>query len=603
MKQMTKAEIESQALQIAVTEKSRWETTNVQVTERVSFDIRNLIRQCRKNYYSVFTKEYDELTGRKKTFVPLTESTVESVVKNTDLDTKDIGFRARKQEAIGLTAIIRSIVLNNLDRIYFGEKLDELVRNLAIDGTVVWKTIVNKDDEDRDIADAKKVDLLNFYIDPNADSIKETPAVIERIPMLVDEVKKETDWINTEDIVGSTNVPDVDSDVMASTKGETPFVEVFERWGLLPKKLLTGNPEDKEEIMTRLVFSEDGGGRIHLIEKAKKKPYEELRYTRVPNRWYGRGVAEKLISLQSYINAIVNIRKNRAYLAQMGIFKIKKNRGITPQQLSRLPSNGAILVDSMDDIEQFVMSEASNSSYADENNIRDWATRATQTFESVTGETLPASATATSAAISSRAGQSYFVFIKEGMGLFLQRWLKRQHIPLIMETIKEGEMIQIIGDPKELEELDKLDIMSKASVILADMNKKGIVIDMEGFQAEIERRLEARKKQGKQRFSKFKKLNVTDFDVQVQVTNEDMDKGVMIQNLTAALNVAPEFKDQIIKNMFDLMGLDFKEQPFTPEQTGANAPIPGQSATDLTTGANTMEPNIRQTMAPNIANG
>ena len=75
---------------------------------------------------------------------------VNSVVKNIDLDTKDINLRAKKPESVGLTSVARSIIRDSLDGIgqgiseygtSFGEELDMLERNLAIDGTAVWKTM------------------------------------------------------------------------------------------------------------------------------------------------------------------------------------------------------------------------------------------------------------------------------------------------------------------------------------------------------------------------------------------------------------------------------------------------------------------------------
>src|SRR3990167_6259354 len=86
-------------------EVSAWEDAQVFITERVSFLMRNVIRQARRNYYGVFETPVDPVTGRKKIYVPLTQSVVEAVVKNIDLDTKDVNLRAKKPAAIALTSI------------------------------------------------------------------------------------------------------------------------------------------------------------------------------------------------------------------------------------------------------------------------------------------------------------------------------------------------------------------------------------------------------------------------------------------------------------------------------------------------------------------
>ena len=137
---MSLKDLEQEAVGLVSQEKNNWETGTVFVTDKVTFRMRDLIREARKNYWGVFNKPTDPTTGRKKTFVPLTESIVESSVKNIDLDTKDITLRAKPGGSVGLTDLARNFVKNKLDEIYFGEILDEMERTLAIDGTAVWHT-------------------------------------------------------------------------------------------------------------------------------------------------------------------------------------------------------------------------------------------------------------------------------------------------------------------------------------------------------------------------------------------------------------------------------------------------------------------------------
>ncbi len=127
----------------------------------------------------------------QKIWIPLTETFVEQVVKNIDLDTKDIGFRAKTEEGVPFTEITRAAVKNYLDKSFFGEILDMTERQLAIDGTVVWKTWESKGELKTEI-----VDLLNFYIDPTARSIQDAGAVIERAVVNWDEFEQMDGWVN-----------------------------------------------------------------------------------------------------------------------------------------------------------------------------------------------------------------------------------------------------------------------------------------------------------------------------------------------------------------------------------------------------------------------
>lgn len=564
---MNEVEIEQQAISIVQREKSSWEDATAFITEKVAFQMRNLIRQCRKNYWGVFDEPVDPVTGRNKIWPPLTESQVEAVVKNIDLDTKDINFRAKNPAAIEITSVVRNIVKNELDDIGFGQQLDDLERRLAIDGTAIWKTLPDKDEDGSHHIKIIPVDLLNVYIDPTAPSIKEAYRFTERSLMTVEEIQKQKDWINKDGIIPSTNLARNDSMMNGATAGVTStnkYVDVWELWGAIPKSLITGKDEDKTiDVEGHVIVSgiEGKSPKCHLIEEnTEERPYEECWYTRVPGRWYGRGIAEKLLMLQVWLNTIVNIRINRSYVSQLGIFKIKKGAGITPQMLSRLAANGAVQVNTMDDIEQMVVQEASQASYTDESVIQNWAQKVTSAFDVVVGEAMPASTSATATALSAQGAQSQFSLVKEGIGLFLERWLECQAIPVIMKNITKGEIYRITGSAEELLAIDQMIVHKKIAdkIDLATAAGLQAYMSEEAMMAEIQSELQKLQSMGQDRFIKLmKEADPMDFDVDVYITNEDMDKGVMSQNLIQAMQLAgPEYKDSIMRQLFDLMGLD-----------------------------------------------
>src|SRR5574343_2106466 len=231
-KSKTDVNIESQAISIMQREINSWSDATCFVTEKVAFQMRNLIRQLRKNYWGIFDQPTDPITGRKKIWIPLTESTCETVIKNIDLDTKDINFRSEEPQMMKFTPLVRTKVRDKLNDMFFGEYLDEMERQIAIDGTAVWKTTPCKEKGKKDFK-LYNVDLLNFYIDPTARSIQEAEAVIERSVMSVQELKSYNGWINTEDVPGDNTVSRTDADFNTtsanSAGGEVKMVEVWER--------------------------------------------------------------------------------------------------------------------------------------------------------------------------------------------------------------------------------------------------------------------------------------------------------------------------------------------------------------------------------------
>lgn len=608
------AEIEAAAIDVVRQEKIRWETSSAFVTDRVSFKMRNLIRLCRKNYYGVFDQPIDQFTGVAKVWYPLTEINVEAIVKNIDLDQKDIGFRAKTQEGQWMTDLTRAHVKDKLSRMYFGQALDDMERQLAIDGTVVWKTY-----EEYGKMQRRDVDILNVYLDPTTPSIQEAYRFTERSLMFPEEIMAMSGWMNNKDMQENVpqGLPRTDPYWMnrsSTMNSNVKMWDVYELWGKIPKWFITGLKDDYgEEVEGHIVVSGIDGGkpRCHLIELNTKqdregnyvKPYEEAWYTRVPNRWYGRGVAEKLVMLQVYANIMFNIRINKARVSQLGLFKVRKGAGITPQQLSRLPVNGAIVLNDMSDLEQFVMQDVQMSSYKDEEVINAISDRLTNAFDVVTGEAMPSSTPATNAAIQNANAKSGFQLIKEGIGLFLQRWMDRHALPILAKELKANEIVRIMGNEDNYAALVDRVLAFSAKDALDTYYKQGYLPDPMEFQAAIE---SAREKmmRGDMFVSLVKDVMISQVDTEVYVTNEEMDVAVTVQNLLGLLPLAPEYKEDIVRQTYDLLGLSqpkLNKQPIAqnpmmpPGAPGipGGLPQPGQ----MTQGAQ-MQEATQQAMVP-----
>lgn len=599
-------DIQAEAINLVREEIRQWEDALVPITPRVYFKMRSLIETLRKNYWGVFDKPIDPTTGRKKVWIPLTESITDAVVKNIDLDQKDIQFRAKNENGRKITDLTRALVRNWLDSEYFGETLDAEERTLAIDGTIIWKTL-EVDKKPKRIS----VDLLNAYIDPTADSIKDAYRFTERCLYTPHEVKKMDGWINT-DVEGQEGLPRTspESIVSARTTKSVKLVDVYEMWGLIPKRLITGSKEDDEEVEGRVVVSGlDGGGtpRVHLIEENKGvRPYTECRYSKVAGRFYGRGVAEKVMMLQLWMNTIVNIRINRSYVSQLGLFKIRRGSGVTPQMLSGLPANGAITVNNMDDIEQFVMTEASQASYQDEENIMSWATRLTSAFEVVTGEGLPSSTPATNAVLQDRNAKTQFGMVKEQIGIFLQRWINEQVLPILAKNLDKKQIIRVSSedDIKGLvervvafaasEELDLIEAGFIGKPLMDPMEVDSLMLGLSKFQQKVADAEERLRKEPELFFEMLEDIIVDDIDTKVFVTNEELDIAVTVRNALDMAAIAPEYRTQLIKDAADMMGIQLQE-PMQPmmmpgmdpmAQESANDPFAAPSGTEETIGAN-----------------
>lgn len=581
-RKLSNKDIEAEAITIVRGERQRWEVATAFITDRVNFKMRQLIRILRKNYFGIFDQPKDEFTGQEKIWYPLTEINVEAVVKNIDLDQKDIGFRAKNPKGYGFTDLIRAKVKDILSRIYFGQKLDDFERNLAIDGTAVWKTY-----EEDGKPKTCPVDLLNIWIDPTSPSIQQAYRFTERALMFPEEIAA-MDWMNNKDVTPATGLPRVDPlyGTYGTQLSNIKMVDVWEMWGKFPEYLITGDKKDTQEVDGRIVVSgiETGHDRVHVIERNTKKdsegnalkPYEEAWYTRVPNRWYGRGVAEKLLMLQVYANIVFNVRINRSRMSQLGLFKIRKGAGITPQMLSRLPSNGAIVLNNMEDLEQFVVQEVGATSYKDEDVFNTISERLTNAFQVATGESLPASTPATNAALQNTAAKSGFAMIKDGIGSFLERWMDRHCLPIIAKHMDAESLVRFATSDDQVKDIIDNIVNHLAIEALEVHYAHGIVPTPQELQAAMD---DVRR----QLLSKddffievMDKAIADNLFTQVQITNESMDVAVTLQNIISLLTAAPQYQEPLLKEAFDLMGLGQlpPAQPMPqPGQPGLQPPM------------------------------
>jgi len=237
---------------------------------------------------------------------------------------------------------------------------------------------------------------------------------------------------------------------------------------------------------------------------------------------------------------------------------IRRGSGVTPQMLSRLPASGAIVVNSQEDIKQLVVQEAAATSYKDEENAQNWAQRVTSAYEAVTGEQLPSETSATATALQTRSATSQFVLVKEQIGMFLQRWLKGHFIPTIMKNITKGDIIRMALEDEELLAWDEMLVNQALYEKLEKIMAMGIIINPEEVEIEKQRLMERMKNSGKERFVHLlHDLDFMDYEVAIDITNESVDKGVIAQNLIQALTAAPEYRDAILPQLFDIMGLTF----------------------------------------------
>lgn len=557
---MDKSSLEREAVAVVNNHVAKYTEPQVFITENVSFSIRPLIRLLRKNYYGVFENPIDKVTGRKKTWVPLTMTMCDGVTKNSDIDTKDATFTSRTREGIPTTELVRATIRKELEDTYFGADLDLAIRTLSVDPTLVWKLVPYKKNGKTHVK-RKQIDVLNCYIDPTAASLHDVDFA-ERALMTKQEMKEMDDWINVDGAIDQENLPRYDN-LAHSVQSTGKMVEVFEFYGMVPEYLITGKKKDDKKILARIVTSGSGqSATLHYIERWTLKdklgeyikPYEEGWYTKLPWSWYGISPAWKVLDIQEYINAVVNIRINRNTVAQYGIFKMREGSGIKQRDFARLGSNGVIKVRDMNDLEQFNVQEVGQGSYNDEEVAKRWASEVTSAFDIVRGAPSPASATATGQAIENSNSKTAFLLIKDSVGYFLQRVIDRHYLPHVPKMVRENGFVRVYGDIDNIEDLRERVASYLTMQALEASPRTPTREEFEFAYDSVDRRLRQEKDLF---FDVVEDLIMKDIDTRVQFNNEEMDVNIIARNIIDMMRVLPpEAQMEMVKQVFDLFGME-----------------------------------------------
>lgn len=579
---------EVKVISIMKAEKATWEEGNVFVTPKVSFVMRNVINKARKNYYSIFDNEKDPITGRDKLFIPLTEWTVEDTLKEEDIDTKDITVKSRNGSYLK-AQVMRMVLMKYLDDIKFGETLNKWLRLIVTDGTAYLKAV-----EEEGKLEVRVVDALNIIADPSVECIDESTGIMEKVILS----KPEFDELNldmSEYVSLTYNVDHNTTNTMGSVMSTTqiPYVELWQRYGYLPRSIMTGKEKDNNSFFygVAIVSGLNATPVVHSVEELKDEmnPYCEGRLKAVPGRRHGRGIPEMLFNTQAYLNEVINTRMNRARITQLGIFKMTGN--VTPQEFKRMFTTGGIKLDNSSDISVLNTGGTDPSTYKDEDQTYQWASR-------VTGNTddfnQAASRPATNALIEQQGANKGHNLRMEGILLVLGDFIQNKMLPIIKKELKrkKGEIIRITGDPKILMKLDEALIRNQVYKNIEAMSpseKQAIAqsgVDIESF---VQQGMDAMKSLGEDRYMEIvDELFDSEYDTKIVTSDESINRNALAQSLQGTIGLLAGSGMPIretLREYYDTIGLDSDrlvgEMPEAPPQAPEGAPgtVPGGAPT------------------------
>lgn len=478
--------------------------------ELSSLGLRKSIQRAYKNYLMVYDQPYDPYTKRKKIFTPLTHNIVDAVSKPVRVTGKAVKVTPVTDTSKGAAKTLNMVFPYFFQQMDFEAFMKDVAHRTAWLGKAVsvqdW-LYEEKEIEDSDTATVKikqgfafkekqtgkvkeivhdrprvrMVDILNIYVDPTVESLpwavrNESVILKSQVPLADVQGNPLYDDNAKADLIGSTiETPDnygvqgtnkfatagfqsgevKTQNAQENERGNVQFVELYERYGMIPKSWITGDKDDQlvnvPGIVT-CVTSEKGQVmktlNIRMSPYGDYGPFEECNFNHLPNRWYGEGLGERLIPLQTAHNEIINNRRNNELLIQHRMFLYRKGK-VDPSQFFARPGGG-IAVQDMNDVQALPTPDIAPSAFAEDQYIISQAQALAGIALTPSQKKQTATETKT---IQANANLTYSE-LQGRMEEYLERLLLNHLIPLLKKFFTEKKTVPIDLPVNELSMLD-----------------------------------------------------------------------------------------------------------------------------------------------------
>lgn len=222
--------------------------------------------------------------------------------------------------------------------------------------------------------------------------------------------------------------------------------------------------------------------------------------------------------------------------------------------------------------------------------------RATSTFEAITGETMPSGTPFRSVAVQNQEAQSMFLYRREEADIFWREVFTDWILPHIKSKLTREHILASDYTIDELMMIDEAFAIDKANKKVVEMAIKGKPLTQEDYDKEIQLQKELLQKTGSKRFIEVPDdyFKDAEFDVDILITGEQVNKATMfesISNILATVGSNPAIlQDPIMNKLFakvvELAGVGISPVEITnalnkqtqqlenPQNVNLNEPLP-----------------------------
>lgn len=467
---------------------------SVEIVPGLTFNQYETVKETYFALHNQFQSGPTDENGDPKYYFDLMTDRNDQATKNINLNTKDCYIKSETQGSYLKSWLLRREFMGYAKTSGFGRKLNDVADDLPDFGTVVWKKVKNSEGR----TDTAQVELINLMNDPAVKCLKDG-LVIERHLLTQYELYGHKSWNKTavEELVKSgktvSRVAFMDNQgaSMPNEAGRidesTPFYELYELWGEIPKDLYdrykTGGidrikspyygtvPEPGEGAKAQTVtmpasFSNESvyvmaivagireGTETECVLFCKEVdrelfPYKEVHYRRRKGRWLGLGNYELCAPLIEKANELTNRFFASLRIALLHLFQTRDKLHVKNVLTDLL--DGDVIV-SKSELTAIPTEIRGFTQYKDEiERIERKCDRLCNSFEIVTGENLPAGTPFKLGAQQLKSATKLFEYVQENMGLFIEDVFNEWLLPDFAASLTEDHILELMDDTDDIE--------------------------------------------------------------------------------------------------------------------------------------------------------
>ena len=524
--------------------------------------------------------KYDEL-GREKPFRNIVNFRLNTAVKATEFDTKDIQLVTDHGGDYVATMLLSRELHDWLKEVNFAQTINEMIYVRPKYGELMVKKVDGKDGLKIDI-----VDWRNIVVDPT-EPLK--GMIVELHYFRPHELYGKRKTWNFVDEVIEQDTYEKKNVLGASNTSSDDLIKVYEVYGYFEPEDLGEEGEDYK--LYKVIMTDKY---IMYYDPIDEIPYKSLPWEKVYGR-LGRGIVEDGFEAQIWTNDAVLKERDMMEIASKIFWKTTDEK-VEDNALVGL-DNGSII--HLQDGKDFVQVNAVPSSLPQIQSIiqawDDQYQKVSSTFDSVTGDNLPSRTPFRTAAVLNQAGTSMFNFRRQEFGIFIQEIIYDWVMPYLISKISEEHILASNFSGDELKMIDEGFANYEANKLIKSRAITGTsaeeIVTPQPMIDELKAKVLG--EVGKTKSRRFISIPKDYFKnvkakIDIVTTGENVDKGAMFESLNNifvayAQNAEGVRNDPVLSKLFerivDLSGVGISPQELKYESKSNQPTLPGPSNT------------------------